>query len=256
MARSYLLVWGFFLMVVIAVFPIIAGSAAPRIVVLANDIDFDLATDFFGFLDNRGLEVIRATSGDFEEYKVEPFIIILGGPDAYDGVGNIVGEILSEYENDVVRKAGNRRMFVKTDPWGLRPGQRVTVLAGSDRQQTKRAHEENRTLVAQDVENRAGAAGEAQTEPREVQINIQVREYSPKDTVFEPMFVTIHRGSAVVWVNKMPTTYTVVAVDGSFDSGPLRKGETFSFTFNEVGTFKFQEKNDPVYLRGVIEVIE
>jgi len=256
MDKSYSLIWGVFLIFVLALFPIIVGSAAPRIVVLANDIDYDLAGDFFGFLDNKGLEVVRATADNFEEYKTESFIIILGGPDAYDGVGGIVGEILSEYERDVVRTAGNRRMFVKTDPWGLKSGQRVTVLAGSDRQQTKSAHEENRGLVAQDVESRASTPEKSQTEPREVQINIQIREYSPKDTVFEPTFATISRGSTVVWVNKMPTTYTVIAVDGSFDSGPLRQGESFSYTFNEVGTFQFEEKRDPVYLYGQIVVIE
>ena len=255
MIKSYPLIWGIFLIFVIVLFPIIVGSAAPRIVVLANDIDYDLAGDFFGFLDNKGLEIIRATADNFEEYKTESFIIILGGPDAYDGVGSIVGEILSEYENDDVRKAGARRMFVKTDPWELKPGQRVIILAGSDRQQTKRAHEENRGIVAKDVENRASTSEETQTKPREVQINIQIREYSPKDTVFEPQFRTIHRGSTVVWVNKMLTTYTVIAVDGSFDSGPLRKGETFSFTFNEVGSFRFEEKHDPV-MTGLIDVIE
>lgn len=117
----------------------------PRIVLLANSIDYDLASDFFMFLENKGLEVVRATAADFDQHKGEKFIVILGGPDAYEGVGEIVQEVLSTTEQDSVRESGARKMYVKTGVWA--PGQRVTVLAGSDREQTREAHRANRDKV-------------------------------------------------------------------------------------------------------------
>ncbi|MFQ6135632.1 MAG: hypothetical protein ACE5PM_00425 [Candidatus Hydrothermarchaeales archaeon] len=119
----------------------------PRIAVLANSIDHDLAPDFFEFLKNKGMETIHVTAADFEQYKNEKFIVILGGPDAYEGVGEIVQQLLSLEEQEYLRVEGNRMMYVKIDPWGLLSGQRVSIIAGSDRDQTKQAHVDNREKV-------------------------------------------------------------------------------------------------------------
>jgi Tol biopolymer transport system component len=118
----------------------------PSIVVLANSIDYGLASDFFGFLGNKGIEVVHATVDDFEQHQDEKFVVILGGPDAYDGVGEIVQGVLSGDEQSFLREKGNRKMYVKTNVWGT--GQRVMVIAGSDREQTKTAHQENRAQVS------------------------------------------------------------------------------------------------------------
>ncbi|RMF89121.1 MAG: DUF3344 domain-containing protein, partial [Methanobacteriota archaeon] len=58
----------------------------PRVVVLANSIDYSLASDFIQFLESKGLEVIHATADDFDQYRTQKFIVILGGPDAPEGV--------------------------------------------------------------------------------------------------------------------------------------------------------------------------
>lgn len=121
----------------------------PRIVVLANSIDYALATDFFGFLGNKGIDVIHSNASDFEQYKNEKFIVILGGPDAYEGVGEIVKEVLKDDEEKYLRTKGNRKMYVKPNVWTQ--GQVVNVIAGSNRNETQKAHGENRA----DVENRA-----------------------------------------------------------------------------------------------------
>ena len=51
------------------------------------------------------------------------------------------------------------------------------------------------------------------------------------------------KGTAVTWTNKDGTTHTVSSgtpptKDGKFD-GQVAAGTTFSFTFNEAGTFKY-----------------
>ncbi len=124
------------------------AAAKPRIVVLANSIDYNLATEFFGFLRNNGIEVINTNAQDFERYKAERFIVILGGPDAYEGVGAIVQSpgLLTSEEQNYVRTKGNRKMFVKTNVWTQ--GQRVFIIAGSNRFHTQNAHLENRESVS------------------------------------------------------------------------------------------------------------
>jgi nitrite reductase (NO-forming) len=51
--------------------------------------------------------------------------------------------------------------------------------------------------------------------------------------------LTIKVGTTVTWTNDDNQLHTVTAVDGSFDSGFLDPGATFSYTFGEVGDFEY-----------------
>lgn len=90
-------------------------AEAPRITVLANSIDYELAASFIEFLHGKGINVTRSAAPDFDQYKSEKFVAILGGPNAYEGVGKIVQGILSSEEQERLRIAGNRKMYVKTN---------------------------------------------------------------------------------------------------------------------------------------------
>ncbi|MBU2560054.1 hypothetical protein KKA03_04075, partial [archaeon] len=104
------------------------------------------ADDFFGFLQNKGIEVVYTTTADFDQFKEEESIVILGGPDAYEGVGDIVQEVLTESEQNQLRENGNRKMYVKTNVWTQ--GQKIMVIAGSNREDTRAAHQENKNQVS------------------------------------------------------------------------------------------------------------
>lgn len=60
-----------------------------------------------------------------------------------------------------------------------------------------------------------------------------------KDFEFTPVTVTIAIGGAVTWTNDGPSAHTATADDGSFDSGSLSQGKTFSHTFQTAGTFSY-----------------
>jgi plastocyanin len=60
-----------------------------------------------------------------------------------------------------------------------------------------------------------------------------------KDFEFAPSTVTIKVGGTVTWTNDGPSAHTVTADDGSFNSGELQKGKTFSRTFDSTGTFSY-----------------
>jgi plastocyanin len=59
------------------------------------------------------------------------------------------------------------------------------------------------------------------------------------DFAFDASSITIEAGSTVTWTNLGDATHTVTADDGTFDSGELAGGETFSFTFDEPGTYTY-----------------
>jgi plastocyanin len=56
---------------------------------------------------------------------------------------------------------------------------------------------------------------------------------------FGPASISVPVGSTVTWTNQDSTNHTVTADDGSFDSGPLAPGATFSQTFDTAGTFTY-----------------
>jgi plastocyanin len=60
-----------------------------------------------------------------------------------------------------------------------------------------------------------------------------------KDGKFAPATVTIAVGDSVVWTNNDNVDHRVIADDGSFDSGKLKPGESYSKTFSKAGTISF-----------------
>jgi plastocyanin len=56
---------------------------------------------------------------------------------------------------------------------------------------------------------------------------------------FSPQTLTVAKGTTVTWTNKDSTTHTVTSDDGVWDSGNFANGKTFSYTFNQTGTFPY-----------------
>jgi plastocyanin len=56
---------------------------------------------------------------------------------------------------------------------------------------------------------------------------------------FGPQNLGAKVGESVTWTNEDGATHTVTADDGAFDSGNLAGGKTFSFAFDEAGTFAY-----------------
>jgi plastocyanin len=56
---------------------------------------------------------------------------------------------------------------------------------------------------------------------------------------FAPGSRSVKVGDSVKWTNQDGATHTVTADDGAFDSGNLAKGKSFTFTFDQAGTFAY-----------------
>ncbi|MEN6349405.1 MAG: cupredoxin family copper-binding protein [Syntrophomonas sp.] len=54
---------------------------------------------------------------------------------------------------------------------------------------------------------------------------------------FTPAAITVKKGDTVTWVNRDSAPHT--ATGAAFDSKGLARGQSFSFTFNEAGTFDY-----------------
>jgi plastocyanin len=59
------------------------------------------------------------------------------------------------------------------------------------------------------------------------------------DFAFDPATLEVSVGTTVTWTNNDSAAHTVTADDGSFQSGRLEQGESFSYTFDTPGTFSY-----------------
>lgn len=56
---------------------------------------------------------------------------------------------------------------------------------------------------------------------------------------FSPSTITVARGTTVTWTNMDSAPHTVTSNSGVFNSGTLSRGATYSYTFNQSGTFAY-----------------
>ena len=84
---------------------------------------------------------------------------------------------------------------------------------------------------------------------------------------FSPESLTVDAGTSVTWKQSDPGVHTVTSgtvdqgtggvtekADGTFDSGKLETGKTFSFTFDEPGTYSYFCAVHPATMRGRVQV--
>jgi plastocyanin len=81
-----------------------------------------------------------------------------------------------------------------------------------------------------------------------------VRRVSIHELTF-PARLEVAPGTTVTWVNDDPLDHSVVATDGSFDSGLIHAGGTWSHTFNAPGTYAYSCTPHP-FMHGTVVVRE
>jgi plastocyanin len=66
------------------------------------------------------------------------------------------------------------------------------------------------------------------------QVTVEMNNYA-----FMPQNITVASGTTVTWLNNDDTTHTVTADDRQYNSGDMKKGDHFSFTFTKPGLYRY-----------------
>jgi len=72
------------------------------------------------------------------------------------------------------------------------------------------------------------------------QKNVQTTNVVPISIInftFDPVTLSIKKGTTVTWTNNDLVSHQIKS--DSFNSDVLTKGKTFSFTFNDIGTYNY-----------------
>jgi len=69
---------------------------------------------------------------------------------------------------------------------------------------------------------------------------------------FSVASLSVASGTMVTWTNNDNTAHTVTADDGSFNSGNIASGQTYTRTFTSVGTFPYHCSIHPMMKAAVV----
>ena len=160
-------------------------------------------------MENATLNVLSIADGSFEaeeieagvEYELEPgFSVVIPG--------NESGEIRNDTDEEAVGLAA------------------ITVPAEEDDGSGDDADGDD----ADGDDNASGEDDDAATS----EIGVEIVDFA-----FAPDVIEVSAGTTVTWTNMDSAPHTATAEDGSFDSGELGQGESFSFTFEEPGEYPY-----------------
>jgi rhodanese-related sulfurtransferase len=121
--------------IVLSIFCLLQAASA-EVTVLANSIDLGTAGNIAEALRASPEAVRTVSAAEFQSHKIDRIIFILGGQNSPEGVGEIVGAVLSEADKAYLLSSPDaRRAFVYHDVWAK--NQTVVVFAGNEKTQTR-----------------------------------------------------------------------------------------------------------------------
>lgn len=123
-----------------------------------------------------------------------------------------------------------------------------TIVIEGDEDPELFASLDDETADPTDSEEEPIEDGDEATATASVSIPDGAFDPSNADTAYDPLDLEVEVGTAVTWTNNDEVAHTVTSgesdgtageADGTFDSGFIEPGETFSYTFDEPGTFTY-----------------
>ena len=75
-----------------------------------------------------------------------------------------------------------------------------------------------------------------------------------KDFKFGPKLLKVKAGTKVTWTNNETVPHTVTADKGEFDSGNIANGQSYSFTFDKAGAYKYHCNYHGSSMSGTVKV--
>jgi len=114
--------------------PMLPGQALAEeseLIVVASQPTYDSAIRWSSFLEVKEIPVKHITASEFEGYKKEQYIVVMGIPTEPGEGDDLLKALLTEDEYRYVGQQGNRNIYIKSDVWNS--DQTIIVFAGYNR---------------------------------------------------------------------------------------------------------------------------
>ena len=135
------------------VLPLAVYAQTTQITVVANSIDKPLFSLVENYLESNNFDIVYTTADKWEENKENSQILIIGGPDSPEGVGDIVQEFMTSNIEDKLREEkGNYGLYVYKNKYS--DNQEIDIVAGFDRYDTRKAAQTEQFNLFKDMKNK------------------------------------------------------------------------------------------------------
>jgi plastocyanin len=126
------------------------------------------------------------------------------------------------------------------------------LLSRNDKKTTSSSQATNSSENNDMAGNSTSSAQQAQTN----QTTQSTSQITISNFAFSPDSTTVKVGTKVTWTNNDSAPHTVTSDSGSIlNSDTLNKGDSFSFTFDQAGTYKYHCKIHPS-MTAVVTVVQ
>jgi plastocyanin len=100
----------------------------------------------------------------------------------------------------------------------------------------------------------SGCVSQSQPPSQTPPSHSEVKKVVLQEGRFNPEILYLKTGETVQWENNCCTGCTVTSDDGLFDSGAIKKGLSYNFTFNQPGIYLYHcEKIEAMSGRIIVE---
>lgn len=99
------------------------------------------------------------------------------------------------------------------------------------------SNENNDEVIQNDSKN---MSSEEIIIPTGVEKKVIIEEF-----VYTPILLRIKVGDSVIWTNRDTTAHSITADDGLFESESLSRGQNYTYTFIETGTYTYHCSEHP-----------
>lgn len=117
-----------------SIMAVIPSAAQNEVFIISNNVDVVSKPVLEEYFRGYGLFPEFLAPDDFEQLKGAKLIIILGGPDAPYGTGELVKRYIDNLEINFIRQPDQKYTFIKPDLYGYT--ENIIIIAGVDRERT------------------------------------------------------------------------------------------------------------------------
>jgi plastocyanin len=100
----------------------------------------------------------------------------------------------------------------------------------------------------------AGCTSSSSPSPSPVTSTASQNSVAIQNYAFNPSTLTIQKGANVTWTNYDSVQHTVISDSGAFSSPLISTGDTYTYQFNNTGSFSYHCGIHP-YMKGTIVVV-
>lgn len=130
----------------------------------------------------------------------------------------------------------------------------VSCTGGTTAQETTTTLAPATTAVAPTTSDAPGTTEPATTAPTTGPAEGAEESVVMENVAFQPDELTVPAGTTVAWTNQDVVAHTTTSDDDLWGSGRMSQGDTFSFTFEEPGTYNYICTIHPAQMQGTVVV--